>query len=191
MRPGELAGLLHANCRARAISVTQSVWARRVQTPKSKAAVRTFAISEQLGRELERFIEAAEPNEYGLVFVTDKWRAQANQHGEKMRLNQHEGGKPMSMDTFRQRVLNPILDELGIRARVKRLGLRCGNYAFRHLNATQMDEWGTPLKTRQKRLGHSDAAVTLEHYTHALDADDLRVADLFGALLSAKDAPIQ
>ena len=117
------------------------------------------------------------------MFVTDTWRVQANAAGKKMRLNQHAGGKPLSMDTFRQRVLDPILDELGIRAKVKALGLRCGNYAFRHLNATQMDQWGTPLKTRQKRLGHSDPSVTLEHYTEALDAADLEVADRFGELL--------
>lgn len=123
----------------------------------------------------------------GLVFVTDKWRIRANQQGRQTRINQHEGGKPLSMDTFRQRVLNPILDELGIRAKVESLGLRCGNYAFRHLNATQMDEWGTPLKTRQKRLGHSGPEVTLEHYTHPIEAADLEVADRFGKLLAPAD----
>lgn len=181
IRPGELAGLLRTNCSLRSIAVTQSVWARKVQTPKSDAALRRFAISEDLGRDLEEFISSTDQNEYGLVFVTDKWRTEKD--GRKLRLNQHEGGKPLSMDTFRQRVLNPILDELGIRARVQAAGLRCGNYAFRHLNATQMDQWGTPLATRQKRLGHSDATVTLNFYTEALDAADLEVADRFGQLL--------
>lgn len=182
IRPGELAGLLRSNCSLRSIAVTQSVWARQVQTPKSAAGVRRFAISEELGRAIEAFVATSDANQYGLVFVTDKWR-KASGAGEKQRLNQHEGGKPLSMDTFRQRVLDPILEELGIRARVKALGIRCGNYAFRHLNATQMDQWGTPLKTRQKRLGHANAAVTLDHYTEALDVADLEVADRFGELL--------
>jgi integrase len=191
MRPGELAGLKSENCHLRSLRVSQSVWARKVQTVKSRAAVRSFAISERLGRDLDEFIRGAEPNEYGLLFVTEKWRVRANQHGRQTRINQHEGGKPLSMDSFRQRVLDPILDQLGIRARVKAMGIRCGNYAFRHLNATQMDTWGTPLKTRQKRLGHADPKVTLEHYTHAIDADDMRVADLFGALLEPKSGPVQ
>lgn len=182
IRPGELAGLLRSNCYPRSISVTQSVWARKVQEPKSADAVRTFTISGGLAKAIQDFILTSESNDYGLLFVTDRWRVQANAAGRKLRLNQHDGGKPLSMDTFRQRVLNPILDELGIRARVKAMGVRCGNYAFRHLNATQMDQWGTPLKTRQKRLGHSDPSVTLRHYTEAADADDLRVADQFGEL---------
>ncbi len=184
IRPGELAGLTSANCQMRSIRVSQSVWARKVQAPKSKDSVRTFTISHNLGQAIQDFIATSEPNEYGLLFVTDKWRVQANQAGRKMRLNQHKGGRPLSMDTFRQRILNPILDQLGIRARVKALGIRCGNYAFRHLNATQMDQWGTPLKTRQKRLGHSDPTVTLKHYTEAADAEDLKVAEQFGALFS-------
>lgn len=34
----------------------------------------------------------------------------------------YPGGKPLSMDNFRHRVLNPILEELGILAKIK------GNY---------------------------------------------------------------
>lgn len=181
IRPGELAGLKRSNCRERSISVTQSVWARKIQTPKSTAGIRTFAISAGLGAAIQAFIATSEENEYGLLFVTDKWRAGSK--GKIGPVNQNAGGKPLSMDTFRQRVLDPILDQLGIRARVKAMGIRCGNYAFRHMNATQMDQWGTPLKTRQSRLGHSDAAVTLNHYTEALSEADLAVADRFGALL--------
>lgn len=182
MRPGELAGLLCRNCQLRMISVTQSVWARQVQAPKSKAAIRRFTISMALGKAMQAYIETSAPNDYGLLFVTEKFKV--GSRGKVGPVNQNEGGKPLSMDTFRQRVLDPILDELGIRARVKAMGIRCGNYAFRHMNATQMDVWGTPLKTRQKRLGHSDPAVTLNHYTEALDASDLEVADRWGELLS-------
>lgn len=179
IRPGELAGLRRASCQPRSITITQSVWARKVQTVKSRDSARTFTISAGLGQAIQDFIATSPANEYDLLFVTEKWRA-----GSEKRLNQYEGGKPLSMDTFRQRILNPILEELGIRARVQALGLRCGNYAFRHLNATQMDTWGTPLKTRQKRLGHSDPSVTLRHYTEALDAEDLKVADRFGQLFN-------
>ena len=54
-----------------------------------------------------------------------------------------------------------------------------------------MDQWGTPLKTRQKRLGNSDPTATLEHYTEALDAADIEVADRFGELLKPQPSSIQ
>lgn len=109
-----------------------------------------------------------------LLFTTDPGRKPGS------------GGRPLCMDDFRHRVLNPILDELGIRAKIQALGVRGGNYAFRHMNATVMDGLKTPLKTRQKRLGHADIATTLTHYSHAVDADDLATADQIGALLSPK-----
>jgi RHS repeat-associated protein len=50
-------------------------------------------------------------------------------------------GNPLSIDSFRNRVLNSILKQLGIDKKVKAMGIkRCGNYAFRHMNATAMDE---------------------------------------------------
>jgi integrase len=94
-------------------------------------------------------------------------------------------GNPLSMDNFRNRVLNPILKKLKIDKKLKAMGIkRCGNYAFRHINATVMDEIGTPLKTRQHRLGHAQIETTMTHYTHKVDADDRKAADTIGAMLS-------
>jgi integrase len=91
------------------------------------------------------------------------------------------------MDNFRHRVLNPILAALGIDKKLERMGItRCGNYAFRHMNATLMDTLNTPMKTRQKRLGHAQIETTLKHYTHSLDIDDVATANALGALLSPK-----
>ena len=177
MRPGELAGLRTSDVGARTLRIEQSVWQGAVQTPKSAASVRTFAVHASLGEALRQIIAESKPNSFGLVFASDPSIT------EPLR---NPGGKPLSMDNFRHRVLNPILDELGIRAKVDALGVRCGNYAFRHMNATLMDNLGTPLKTRQKRLGHADVATTLTHYSHAVDADDLAAADALGALLSPK-----
>jgi integrase len=112
-----------------------------------------------------------------LVFVTDKERGKRN-----------PGGKPLSMDNFRNRVLNPILKELGILAKVKALGVRGGNYAFRHMNITELSRSGVPLKTIQKRVGHAlGSDVTMGHYIHAVSADDIAAADMIGALLSPKE----
>jgi Phage integrase family len=147
-----------------------------VQTPKSRAGIRTFAISGSLAEDLRNLVDSTSDNDYGLVFVTDPGRGKRN-----------PGGKPLSMDNFRHRVLNPILKELGIDKKLERMGItRCGNYAFRHMNATLMDSLNTPMKTRQKRLGHAQIETTLKHYTHAIDADDQLAADQIGALLSPK-----
>ena len=94
------------------------------------------------------------------------------------------------MDNFLKRVLNPILEGLGIDKKLKQMGIaRCGNYAFRHMNATVMDTLNTPMKTRQKRLGHAQIETTLKHYTHAIEADDRLAAEQIGALLSPKGTP--
>ena len=94
-------------------------------------------------------------------------------------------GNPLSMDNFRNRVLNPILKKLKIDKKLKAMGIaRCGNYAFRHMNATVMDEIGTPLKTRQHRLGHAQIETTMTHYTHKVDAEDRKAAETIGTMLS-------
>jgi len=94
-------------------------------------------------------------------------------------------GNPLSMDNFRNRVLNPILKKLKIDWKLKAMGIkRCGNYAFRHMNATAMDEIGTSLKTRQHRLGHAQIETTMTRCTHKVDADDRKAADTIGAMLS-------
>jgi integrase len=175
MRPGELAGLRRDAIGDGTLTIKQSVWGQQVQTPKSKAGVRTLAVSAALAGELRKLIDSTPENSYGLVWVTPPGRKRGS------------GGKPLSMDNFRNRVLNPILKELGIDRKLERLGVaRCGNYAFRHMNATLMDAINTPMKTRMKRLGHAQIETTLKHYTHAADPDDVAVADTIGALFSPK-----
>lgn len=167
MRPGELAGLRISDVRYGFLIVAQSVWQQQVQTPKTKNSIRKVEISALLEEEIKELGEKIPPNPYGLLFAT-------------------EAGNPLSMDNFRQRVLNPILAELGIDKKLERLGIaRCGSYAFRHFNATLMDTLNVPMKTRQKRLGHAQIETTLKHYTHAIDADDRLAADRIGALLAS------
>lgn len=165
MRPGELAGLRRDAIGKSSLTVTQSVWGQKLQTPKSDAAMRTIAISVDLAADLDRLVDSAPQTEHGLVFVTS-------------------AAKPLSLDNLRQRVLNPILEELGILTKIRSLGARAGCHSFRHMNATLMDTLNTPMKTRQKRLGHAQIATTLKHYSHPIAAEDRRVADALGSLFS-------
>jgi integrase len=187
MRPGELAGLRVCDVGACTLTVAQSVWGQKVQTPKSKNAVRSFAISAALDEAIREMIHGN--NVLDDRGIHDGTASGVVAAGETARLLifTTETGRPLSMDNFRQRVLNPILQELGIREKLDRLNvLRCGNYAFRHMNATLMDTINTPMKTRQKRLGHAQIETTLKHYTHAIDADDRLAADRIGALFSPR-----
>ncbi|MGA8089150.1 MAG: tyrosine-type recombinase/integrase [Terracidiphilus sp.] len=169
MRPGELAGLKvdGIDWQAGTICIEQSVWQGKLQSPKTRAAIRTFAISSNLVQRLRKYQrDHWTRNELGLMFASKR-------------------RNPLSMDNFRNRVLNPILKHLEIDIKLKAMGIkRCGNYAFRHMNATVMDEIGTPLKTRQHRLGHARIETTMAHYTHKVDADDRGAAEAIGSMLS-------
>lgn len=69
-----------------------------------------------------------------------------------------------------------LCDELGIS------GVRL--HDFRHFTATQMLASGVPVKTVAGRLGHANAATTLNVYAHALESSDLEAAQLIGDILN-------
>jgi integrase len=70
--------------------------------------------------------------------------------------------------------LHPLLRKLGIP--------QCGFHAFRHGNATLLDQIGAPMAVRQNRLGHADAQTTMD-YMHAVTADERRIAGDLGKIL--------
>jgi integrase len=180
MRPGELAGLRTCDVGPRVIRIAQSVWQQQVQTPKTENAIRTFAISAGLSEAIREVIdgmgELRDPNIGGVSGRMDR-------PGTDVRIIfTTDTGRPLGMDNFRHRVLSPILESLGIRPTG-----RCGLYAFRHMNMTELSRLGVPLKTIQGRVGHAPGSdVTMEHYIHAVSADDLAAADMIGALLSPR-----
>lgn len=57
-------------------------------------------------------------------------------------------------------------------------------HELRHTQATQLLSVGLDVKTVQHRLGHSTAALTLDVYSHALEANDERAGMLIGNLFS-------
>ncbi len=67
-----------------------------------------------------------------------------------------------------------MLEKLGI--------LQCGFHAFRHSNATLLDQIGAPMAVRLNRLGHAEAQTTMG-YTHVVTADERRIADELGKIL--------
>jgi integrase len=143
-----------------AIRISQSVWHGKIQTVKSKKGNRICEISPLLVEHLRRYVRTWRQNRLGLLFST-------------------RNGTPWDTDTLRKRNLYPLLQKLGIE--------RCGFHAFRHGNATVMDQELVPIATRQNRLGQSDARTTMG-YTHAISEDSRRFAERFGQLLTAGNA---
>jgi integrase len=85
-------------------------------------------------------------------------------------------GKRLLPDNLYKRVLKPLRDKLGLKG---------GFHAMRHGNATALDGLNAPMKVRQDRLGHIDAATTM-NYTHLVSDDDRRVSAQLGALMMNK-----
>jgi integrase len=69
-----------------------------------------------------------------------------------------------------------LCGELGI------IGVRL--HDLRHFTATQMLASGIPVKTVAGRLGHANAATTLNVYAHALESSDAEAAHLLGSILN-------
>ncbi len=158
MRAGELCGLRVSDFdRERGlVSVRQSVWRGKFQSPKSDNALRSFALSPRLLAHIADFLKRWKPNERELLFAT-------------------RNGTPWDANLLVKRKLYPLLDSLGIE--------RGGLHAFRHANSTLMDRLGVPLKVRQQRLGHSDSSLTLDVYTHVASEDDVRFAEQLDVIL--------
>jgi integrase len=57
---------------------------------------------------------------------------------------------------------------------------------LRHLHATQLLAAGVPVRTVSGRLGHANAATTLNVYAHFLEASDRDAADVSGGLLDGE-----
>ena len=76
----------------------------------------------------------------------------------------------------RKRRFHPVLRKLGIP--------QCGFHAFRHGNATLLDQIGAPIAVRLNRLGQAEAQTTMG-YTHAVTADERRTAEELGKILHA------
>ena len=83
--------------------------------------------------------------------------------------------------------LHPDTVTGGFQRLCRRLGLSgIRLHDLRHLHATQLLAAGVPVRTVSGRLGHANAATTLNVYAHFLDASDRQAADVIGDLLGDK-----
>jgi len=144
LRAGELCGIIldDLDLERRFLFVRQSAWRGKLGDPKTEASIRVVELSAQACKHLSQFLKCWRPNDRRLLFAT-------------------KNGTPRDANLLLKRKFKPSLVKLGIR--VPRGN---GFHAFRHANATMKDRFGTPLKVRQERLGHSDPGITQAIYTH-------------------------
>jgi hypothetical protein len=83
---------------------------------------------------------------------------------------------PWDQSLVRKRKFHPLLKRLGIP--------QCGFHAFRHGNATLLDQIGAPMAVRLNRLGHAEPQTTMG-YTHSLTTDERRIGNELGKILHA------
>jgi len=157
IRRGEVCGLDvgHIDLNNRTITIRRNRVGSVVKNTKSRRA-RVFRISPELAEQLKPLVEGRAADEP--LFLS----------AEKVRLHP---------ENLVKRELVPVLQGLGVYVK----GTAC--HGFRHGNATEMDKLGVPMATRQQRLGHVDASTTML-YSHSTDANDSKVAEEFGRMLS-------
>lgn len=162
LRAGEVCGLSvdDLDFARNSISVRQSAWYGKIQTPKSRAAIRTVPMPDALRDVLQSYLRQMRPNPARLLFST-------------------RSGKPHSANKVVQRKLWPILDALKIP--------RCGFHAFRHTASTLLIDLGASPKTVQAQLGHSDAITTLG-YTHPVEKSRRDAVEQLAKILMPNDA---
>ncbi len=74
----------------------------------------------------------------------------------------------------RKRKFHPLLKKLSIQ--------QCGFHAFRHGNATLLDQINAPMAVRLNRLGHAEAQTAMG-YTHIVTSDERKTAEELGKIL--------
>ena len=59
-------------------------------------------------------------------------------------------------------------------------------HELRHTQATNLLANGVDVKTVQTRMGHANASITLNWYSHAVPENDRKAADMLGELYAQK-----
>jgi integrase len=138
LRAGELAGLKLTDIDGERLTVNQSVWHGKEQTPKTDNALRTLALSPQLAALLWEQIARQKTKGHEFLFSASN-------------------GSPWDMNVYRHRKMTKLLRSLEIQ--------QAGFHAFRHFNVSLMDSLRVPLKVIQERIGHAfTGSFTLDVY---------------------------
>jgi integrase len=145
MRIGEVLALRRQDLdfQRRLVKIRGSVYGGEIGTPKSKASAADLPMPTALQVRLLNYLGSAhyKENALGLLFVNRR-------------------GRPYSANKLREKKLQPLLAELGIK--------RAGFHSFRHAVASELMDAGAPISVVQAQMRHSDPRITLGIYGHVV-----------------------
>lgn len=161
-RRGEIFALewQHIDLENKKISIVQAIkggYANEIGGPKSRSSIRQIAIGDGLAMLL-----ASQKKTFETIFSDGRDMSE-------IRVLCDTNGKYVSMNTFEH------WWRLQGAPRIGKPELRF--HELRHTHATLLIVNGVDVKTVQTRLGHSDAEITLNTYTHALPEKDLEAGE--------------
>lgn len=178
MRCGELRGLswdcvdfVAGNIRVEEQLVTTNDYADMYDDPKTYHSTRTIGIDNVVLQELKEFREYQK--QYA-VYLGNKFQ---NEHNL---IFTNIFGKPVCYSNFRQRYFLKMIGTAGISEKFR---IHC----MRHTHATLLLKAGVNVNVVSKRLGHSNATVTLNIYAHVLEEMEKTAADAWGKLLDTDE----
>jgi integrase len=124
------------------IKIKQTAWEGKIiQGTKTAESKRSVPMTTEIKKKLAEFLPDHKPE---LLFVNRR-------------------GRPYSRNKVVQKVLHPVLDQLGISRKGRRIGL----HAFRHGLASMLIDSASTV-VAQRQLGHVDAATTVGIYGHVI-----------------------
>ena len=171
LRPQEYLALPTADLLERGIRVTQAVSrSNRIEVPKSPAARRYLPVSTDVLDMTRHYVERHEgPNLGGFVYP--------GEHGGHQQYGH-----------FSKRCWRTLMTEAGLVLEKeidgeKRLENLYTPYSLRHFYASMLIADNKDLKTIQERLGHVDAAMTLNVYGHLIKERQAMAREEDGGIL--------
>ncbi len=170
MRPQEYLALPTVDLLERGIRVSQALSrSNRIEVPKSPAARRYLPICPDVLDMTRLYIERHDgPNLDGLVYPGAHGRHQMYGH-------------------FSRRCWHTLMKEAGLVRQTDAGGEKAQNlytpYSLRHFYASMLIAENKDLKTLQERLGHVDAAMTLNVYGHLIKERQAKAREEDGGIL--------
>lgn len=157
--------------------VTLAGMAPYLDSPKSAESYRVVPLAQMTLDALAAHLAAFPARE---VTISDRTDPRKPVQRQARLVFTHEDGRPVSRHDWSY-IWRPA-------ARAAGLPPRTGLHALRHLYASLLIRHGESVKTVQKRLGHSSAAITLDTYTHLWPDSDDRTREAVQWALSADPA---
>lgn len=162
LRKSEVRGLLWENFRDDSLWVTQSVWERFVDEPKTEQSKAAIPVIAPLAQRLEKHRQAQGGPQTGFIFLSRRYRGES---------------RPANLNSVLKWQIKPWLKKEG--------GAWHGWHAFRRGLATNLNRLGVPDKTIQAILRHSNLSTTMNSYVKMVPADAVAAMHSFEAMCTS------